>query len=150
FLKSIARATPKLTIPAPSLMHYRGGRAFIDPKVYADMDEFWHDVGLVYATEIDALGRAGCTYLQLDETSLAYLNDPEQRAYVTQLGSDGATLHLTYIRVINAALAKKPVGMTVCAHLCRGNFKSSWVASGGYDYIADELFNQLQVDGFFL
>jgi 5-methyltetrahydropteroyltriglutamate--homocysteine methyltransferase len=150
FLKSVATATPKLTIPAPSLIHYRGGRASIDPAVYPDMGEFWNDVGKVYADEVEALGRLGCTYLQLDDTSLAYLNDPAQRKYVTQLGSDGEHQHLTYIKSFNAALAKKPAGMSVCVHMCRGNFRSSWVASGGYDYVADALFNQLNVDGFFL
>src|SRR6202043_973626 len=88
--------------------------------------------------------------LQLDDTSLAYLNDPAQREYVTQKGSDGERLHLTYIRLLNAALAKKPANMTVCTHLCRGNFRSSWVASGGYDFIAEALFGELNVDGFFL
>jgi 5-methyltetrahydropteroyltriglutamate--homocysteine methyltransferase len=150
FLASVAKKTPKLTIPAPSLIHYRGGRASIDERVYPDMNEFWADVARVYADEIEALGRLGCTYLQLDDTSLAYLNDPEQRDYVTRLGSDGNRQHLVYIEVFNAALAKKPAGMTVGTHMCRGNFRSSWVASGGYDFVADALFNQLNVDAFFL
>ena len=150
FLKSTTTRTPKLTIPAPSLIHYRGGRASIDRSVYPDMEEFWCDVGRVYAAEVEELGKLGCTYLQLDDTSLAYLNDPRQREYITELGSDGDRQHVTYIRVCNAALAKRPRGMTVCVHMCRGNFRSSWVASGGYDYVADALFNELQVDGFFL
>jgi 5-methyltetrahydropteroyltriglutamate--homocysteine methyltransferase len=150
FLKATATKTPKLTIPAPSLIHYRGGRASIDPSVYPDVEEFWCDVGRVYAAEVEELGNLGCTYLQLDDTSLAYLNDPRQREYITELGSDGDRQHVTYIRVCNAALAKRPRGMTVCVHMCRGNFRSSWVASGGYDYVADALFNELQVDGFFL
>jgi 5-methyltetrahydropteroyltriglutamate--homocysteine methyltransferase len=150
FLKSVTTKVPKLTIPAPSLIHYRGGRASIDPQVYPDLEQFWEDVGRVYADEIERLGKLGCTYLQLDDTSLAYLNDPEQRDYITELGGDGAQQHLTYIRVFNAAVARKPFGMTVCAHLCRGNFRSSWVASGSYDYVADAVFNQLNVAGFFL
>lgn len=150
FLKSATKRTPKLTIPAPSMMHYRGGRAAIDASVYPTMDEFWHDLGKAYADEVEALGRLGCTYLQLDDTSLAYLNDPTQRAFVTRKGSDGEKLHLTYIRSTNAALARKPAGMTVCVHMCRGNFRSSWVAAGGYDYIAEALFNELNVDGFFM
>jgi 5-methyltetrahydropteroyltriglutamate--homocysteine methyltransferase len=150
FLQSVAKATPKLTIPAPSLPHYRGGRATIDPTVYPDMEEFWQDLGRVYADQIEALGRLGCTYLQIDDTTLAYLNDPQQRDYVTELGSDGASQHLTSIRLINAALEKKSAGMTVCTHMCRGNFRSSWVASGGYDFVADAMFNRLQVDAFFL
>jgi 5-methyltetrahydropteroyltriglutamate--homocysteine methyltransferase len=150
FLKSVATHTPKLTIPAPSLIHYRGGRAAIDPAVYPDMDQFWDDVGRVYADEVEALGRLGCTYLQLDDTSLAYYNDPRQRQYIAELGGDAENQHLTYIRTFNAAVSKKPAGMAVCVHMCRGNFRSSWVASGGYDYVAEALFNQLAVDGFFL
>ena len=150
FLKSVAKATPKLTIPSPSMMHYRGGRAAIDAAVYPSLEPFWEDLGRVYADEIEALGKLGCTYLQLDDTSLAYLNDPTQREYITKLGGDGAHQHLTYIRLINSALAKKPAGMRVCTHMCRGNFRSSWVASGGYDHVAEALFGELKVDGFFL
>jgi len=150
FLKSVAKATPKLTIPSPSMMHYRGGRAAIDAKIYPDLEPFWDDLGRVYADEIAALGKLGCTYLQLDDTSLAYLNDPTQREYITKLGGTGESQHLTYIRLINAAVAKKPAGMTVCTHMCRGNFRSSWVATGGYDHVAEALFSGLNVDGFFL
>ena len=150
FLKSITTKVPKLTIPAPSLIHYRGGRASIDKSAYPDMDQFWDDVARVYADEISRLWKLGCTYLQLDDTSLAYLNDPRQREYVTELGGDGARQHLTYIRVFNQALASKPSGMTVSAHLCRGNFRSSWVATGGYEYVAEAVFNQLNVAAFFL
>ena len=150
FLKSVTRQTPKLTIPSPSMMHYRGGRAAIDETIYPDLGTFWDDLGQVYADEIAALGKLGCTYLQLDDTSLAYLNDPAQREYVDKMGGDGAAQHLTYIKLINAALAKKPAGMTVCTHMCRGNFRSSWVAAGGYDHVAEALFGGLKVDGFFL
>src|SRR5262249_21599541 len=139
FLKSVARKTPKLTIPSPNMMHYRGGRAAIDHDVYPDLDRFWYDLERVYADEIAQLVRLGCTYLQIDDTSLAYLNDPAQREYITRLGGDGARQHLTYLRVLNHVLATKPPGLTVCAHLCRGNFRSSWVASGGYDYVAEAL-----------
>jgi 5-methyltetrahydropteroyltriglutamate--homocysteine methyltransferase len=150
FLQSATRATPKLTVPSPSMMHYRGGRAAIDEKIYPTMEPFWDDLGQVYGDEITALHKLGCTYLQLDDTSLAYLNDPAQREHITQLGGDGAHQHLTYIRLINKALASKPAGMTVCTHMCRGNFKSSWVAEGGYDHVAEALFGELKVDGFFL
>jgi 5-methyltetrahydropteroyltriglutamate--homocysteine methyltransferase len=150
FLRSVARATPKLTIPSPSMVHYRGGRAAIDPVVYPDIEDFWRDLEKVYAREIQLLGELGCTYLQLDDTSLAYLNDPTQREYVTRIGGDGEHQHETYIRHINAALASKPAGMRVCTHMCRGNFKSSWVATGSYEHVAEALFNQLNVDGFFL
>jgi 5-methyltetrahydropteroyltriglutamate--homocysteine methyltransferase len=150
FLRSVATATPKLTIPSPSMVHYRGGRAAIDPGVYPDIEEFWHDLEQVYAKQVAALGALGCRYLQLDDTSLAYLNDPTQREYITGLGGDGEHQHETYIRHINAALAEKPAGMQVCTHMCRGNFKSSWVATGSYEHVADALFNQLMVDGFFM
>ena len=151
FLKSVVKTgTPKFTIPSPSMMHYRGGRPAIDAAVYPDLEEFWHDLGEVYAREVEELGRLGCTYLQMDDTSLAYLNDPRQHAHVEQMGGRAADQHLVYIKAFNAALSRKPAGMTVCTHLCRGNFRSSWVASGGYDHVADALFNQLDVDGYFL
>ncbi len=152
FLKSVAPAgsVAKLTIPSPSMLHYRGGRAAIDEGAYPEMDAFWHDLAEVYRKEIAGLAAQGCTYLQLDDTSLAYLNDPAQRAYVTSIGGDGATQHLTNIRLINQALAEKPPGMTVCTHMCRGNFRSSWMAEGGYDHVAEALFGELAVDGFFL
>ncbi len=152
YLKSVAPAgtVPKLTIPSPSMLHYRGGRAAIDQTAYPDMEAFWHDLAEVYAKEIAGLSALGCTYLQLDDTSLAYLNDPAQRAYVTSIGGDGDTQHLTNIRLINQALANKPAGMTVCTHMCRGNFRSSWMAQGGYDHVAEALFGELAVDGFFL
>jgi 5-methyltetrahydropteroyltriglutamate--homocysteine methyltransferase len=152
YLKSIAPAgtVAKLTIPSPSMLHYRGGRAVIDQAAYPEMDAFWHDLAEAYRNEIAGLAALGCTYLQLDDTSLAYLNDPAQRAYVTSIGGDGEHQHLINIRLINQALAAKPEGMTVCTHMCRGNFRSSWVAEGGYDHVAEALFGELAVDGFFL
>jgi 5-methyltetrahydropteroyltriglutamate--homocysteine methyltransferase len=151
FLRSAVKiGTPKLTIPSPSMMTYRGGNNVIDSSIYPDIEEFRHDLSRVYAEEIAALGKLGCTYLQLDDTSLAYLNDPAQRDYVARQGGDKEHQHLINIRLVNAAVAKKPAGMTICTHLCRGNHRSSWVASGGYDYVADALFNQLDVDGYFL
>ncbi len=143
-------ATPKLTIPSPSMVHYRGGQASIDPTVYPDIEQFWADLSAAYAAEIAALGRLGCHYLQLDDTSLAYLNDPQQRAELLARGEDADSQHLRYIRQINAALAGRPPGMAVTTHMCRGNFRSSWVAEGGYDFVAEALFGELAVDGFFL
>jgi 5-methyltetrahydropteroyltriglutamate--homocysteine methyltransferase len=152
YLKSVAPAgtVAKLTIPSPSMLHYRGGRAVIDQAAYPDLDAFWHDLAEVYRKEIAGLSATGCTYLQLDDTSLAYLNDPAQRAYVASIGGDAEHQHLINIRLINAALAGKPAGITVCTHMCRGNFRSSWVAEGGYDHVAEALFGELAVDGFFL
>jgi 5-methyltetrahydropteroyltriglutamate--homocysteine methyltransferase len=150
FLKSLTSGTPKLTIPSPSMVHYRGGRSVINPEVYPDIELFWSDLKRVYAEQVAGLVQLGCTYLQLDDTSLAYLNDPAQRAYVEKLGGDAQRQHLTYIGLMNGALAQRPAGMTVCTHLCRGNYRSSWVSSGGYDHVAEALFNELNVDGFFL
>jgi 5-methyltetrahydropteroyltriglutamate--homocysteine methyltransferase len=152
YLKSVAPpgTVAKLTIPSPSMLHYRGGRSVIDQAAYPDMEAFWHDLAEVYRQEIASLAALGCTYLQLDDTSLAYLNDPAQRAYVTGIGGDGEHQHLTNIRLINQAFANKPAGMTVCTHMCRGNFRSSWVAEGGYDHVAEALFGELAGDGFFL
>jgi 5-methyltetrahydropteroyltriglutamate--homocysteine methyltransferase len=114
------------------------------------MDEFWSDLTTAYADEVKALGDLGCTYLQFDDTSLAYLNDPKQRAHIAELGGDAEHQHETYISHINEALDGRPEGMTVTTHMCRGNFRSSWVAEGGYDFVAEALFNDLDVDGFFM
>jgi 5-methyltetrahydropteroyltriglutamate--homocysteine methyltransferase len=142
--------TPKLTIPSPSMVHYRGGAAAIDPSVYSDKDEFWRDLTSAYADQVKAVAALGCTYLQFDDTSLAYLNDPAQRAQLAERGEDAEHLHEQYIRHINEALDKRPEGIAITTHMCRGNFRSSWVAEGGYDFVAEALFNELQVDGFFL
>ncbi len=123
--------TPKLTIPSPSMVHYRGGRAAI-------------------SAEIAGLAELGCTYLQLDDTSLAYLNDPTQRAQLTAAGADGEHQHLRNIKQMNAALAGRPDTLRVTTHLCRGNYRSSWAAEGGYEFVAEALFGELDVDGFFL
>jgi 5-methyltetrahydropteroyltriglutamate--homocysteine methyltransferase len=148
--RTVTTAVPKITIPSPSMVHYRGGRAAIDPAVYADLDAFWDDLSAAYAAEVRGLAELGCTYLQLDDTSLAYLNDPKQRELVASLGGDPERQHVRYIRQINAALAGRPPGLAVTTHMCRGNFRSSWVAEGGYEFVAETLFNELDVDGFFL
>jgi 5-methyltetrahydropteroyltriglutamate--homocysteine methyltransferase len=152
YLQSVAseRQTPKLTIPSPSIIHYRGGRAAIDDAVYPELDAFWADLTAAYAEEVRRLGELGCTYLQFDDTSLAYLNDPQQREHVREIGGDAEHQHEAYIRHINEALAHRPEGMAVTTHMCRGNFRSSWVAEGGYDFVAEALFGELQVDGFFM
>jgi 5-methyltetrahydropteroyltriglutamate--homocysteine methyltransferase len=147
---AVAEGTPKLTIPAPSMLHYRGGRSAIDPDVYPDIDVFWADVASVYARELSGLAELGCTYLQLDDISLAYLNDPRQRAMFDARGEHGSDQHLTYVRVINEALRDRPAGMTITTHMCRGNFRSSWVAEGGYDYVAEAVLGGLDVDAFFM
>ncbi len=148
FLKSVTKQTPKITIPSPSMVHYRGVK--LDPNVYPGMEPFWADLKRVYAEQIAGLAKLGCTYVQLDDTSLAYLNDPAQREYVAKLGGDAKNQHRTYIELMNGALANKPANMTVCTHLCRGNYRSSWASSGSYEYVAEALFNELHVDGYFL
>ena len=152
YLRSVAapEQTPKLTIPSPSMVHYRGGRAAIDDSIYPDLDAFWADLTAAYADEVRRLGEAGCRYLQFDDTSLAYLNDPKQREHVREIGGDAEHQHEAYIRHINEALAARPEGMAVTTHMCRGNFRSSWVAEGGYDFVAEALFGELDVDGFFM
>ncbi|SFF15125.1 5-methyltetrahydropteroyltriglutamate--homocysteine S-methyltransferase [Blastococcus tunisiensis] len=142
--------TPKLTIPSPSMVHYRGGAAAIDPAVYPDEDAFWDALSAAYAQQVRGIAARGCSYLQFDDTSLAYLNDPQQRAELAAQGRDAEHLHERYIRQINRALAGRPPGLTITTHLCRGNFRSSWVAEGGYDFVAEALFAELDVDGFFL
>lgn len=152
YLKGVAgnAVTPKLTIPSPSMVHYRGGPAALDPKVYPDENQFWTDLSAAYAEQVQGVYDLGCRYLQLDDTSLAYLNDPVQRAELTARGDDAEHQHLRYIKQINAAIANRPADLRVTTHMCRGNFKSSWAASGGYDFVAEALFSDLAVDGFFL
>jgi len=142
--------TPKLTVPSPNMVHYRGGRAALDPRAYPDPEQFWGDLATAYADQVRAVAELGCTYLQFDDTSLAYLNDPRQREAMEQRGEDSAHLHETYVRNINNALAGRPKGLAITTHLCRGNFRSSWAAEGGYDFVAEVLFGELDVDGFFL
>jgi methionine synthase II (cobalamin-independent) len=148
--ESASTGVPKLTIPSPSMVHCRGGRAAIDESVYPDIEEFWSDLTAAYREELRRLGELGCTYLQLDDTSLAYLNDPEQRRYMESIGGDPDTQHVEYIRHINEALQSRPEGMSVTTHMCRGNFRSSWVAEGSYDHVAEALFHELEVDGYFM
>jgi 5-methyltetrahydropteroyltriglutamate--homocysteine methyltransferase len=150
FLAGVAgEALPKLTIPSPSMVHYRGGTAAIDRTVYPDLEQFWTDLSAAYRDQLHAVYGLGCRYLQLDDTSLAYLNDPAQRAAFAARGEDADEVHLRYIRQINAAVADRPRDMAVTTHMCRGNYRSSWAAEGGYDYVAEALFGELDVDGFF-
>src|ERR1700730_11726055 len=151
YLKSlVTSAMPKLTIPSPSMVHYRGGPAAIDPAVYSDEDEFWDDLSAAYADQVPGIAELGCTYLQLDETSRPSLTDPAQRAELAARGDDADRQHLRYIRQINTALAGRPEGLTVTTHICPGTFRSSWAAEGSYDFVAEALFSELNVDGFFL
>jgi 5-methyltetrahydropteroyltriglutamate--homocysteine methyltransferase len=150
FLQSVTRRTPKVTIPSPTMLHFRGGREAISREAYPDIEVFFADVAAAYRAEIRALGDAGCRYLQLDDTNLAYLCDEKMREGARQRGDDPNELPRRYARLINAAIAERPADMTVCVHLCRGNFKSAWVAEGGYEPVAEVVFNDLAVDGYFL
>ncbi len=150
FLKGRTTRTPKVTIPSPTMLHFRGGRGAISKDVYPDLEAFYDDVAAAYRTELKSLGDAGCRYVQLDDTNLAYLCDEKMREGARKRGDDPDELPRRYARLINAAIANRPPGMAVCVHLCRGNFKSAWAAEGGYEPVAEVLLNELNVDGYFL
>ena len=150
FLRSETKRTAKLCIPSPTMLHFRSGRKGISEDIYPDIEDFFSDLTRAYREEIAALAKAGCIYLQLDDTNFAYLCDPAMRDRTRQIGEDPETLPRLYARIINDAIASRPESMTVCVHLCRGNFRSSWVAEGSYAPVAEVLFNELDVDGYFL
>ncbi len=150
FLRQQTNRIAKLCIPSPTMLHFRGGRKGISEEVYPDIEYFFADLARAYREEIAALADAGCTYLQLDDTNLAYLCDPAMRERTREIGEDPDKLPRLYARIINDAIASRPPEMAVCIHLCRGNFRSSWVAEGGYEPVAEVLFNELDVDGYFL
>jgi len=150
YLKSVTQRTAKLCIPSPTILHMRGGRAAVDKKAYPEMDAFFADLARVYREEIQGLADAGCTYLQLDDPNMAYLCDEKLRQGVRDIGEDPDRLPSTYAKLINECIKDRPASMTVCMHICRGNFRSTWAAEGGYDPVAEILFNEFKVDGFFL
>jgi len=150
FLASIARVVPKVTVPSPTVLHFRGGREAIDRQAYPDLDEFYGDLARVYRAEIADLAAAGCRYVQIDEVNLAYLCDPEVRMQLAAIGEDPARLPQTYAKLLNDSAAGRPHDMTLCMHLCRGNFGGAWIAEGGYEPIAELLFNAIDVEGYFL
>jgi 5-methyltetrahydropteroyltriglutamate--homocysteine methyltransferase len=150
FLAQHTGATPKMTIPSPSVLHFRGGRKAVSQEIYPDMEEFYHDLALAYAGAVDAFADAGCHYLQLDETNLAYLCDAEQRKALAARGDDPDRLPEIYARMLNTAIRSRPDDMVVSMHLCRGNFRSSWIAQGGYEPIAELLFSGIGVNGYFM
>jgi 5-methyltetrahydropteroyltriglutamate--homocysteine methyltransferase len=150
FLRDHTRAVPKMTIPSPSVLHFRGGRRAVSMEAYPEMAEFYRDLGLAYRAAVEAFAAAGCRYLQLDEVNLAYLCDEEQRRMLRERGDDPGRLPEIYAGMINAAIGSRPAGMTVTMHLCRGNFRSSWIAEGGYEPVAEMFFNRIGVDGYFM
>jgi 5-methyltetrahydropteroyltriglutamate--homocysteine methyltransferase len=145
----VTGATAKVTIPSPSMLYMRGGRNAVSGTVYPDVDEFWHDVAVAYQRAIRFFAERGCTYLQLDDVSFAYLCDPKFREGCRLNGDDPYTLPQTFADAVNGALRGRPAGMTVTMHTCRGNFRSSWVAEGGYESVAEAMFST-DVDGFFM
>jgi 5-methyltetrahydropteroyltriglutamate--homocysteine methyltransferase len=150
FLKETTRAVPKMTIPSPSVLHFRGGRHAIVESAYDDYDAFFDDLAETYSKALQAFYDAGCRYLQLDDTVWAYLCDDEQREETRQRGDDPDDLKVRYARTINKAIAGRPDDLTITMHICRGNFRSTWIAQGGYEPVADILFGELGIDGYFL
>jgi 5-methyltetrahydropteroyltriglutamate--homocysteine methyltransferase len=149
FLQSITRRTAKFCMPSPAMLHLRGRRSSIN-ATYPDIEQFWSDLTEGYRLEIRELAAAGCTYLQIDDTSVSMLCDERIRQQTRALGDDPDKLPAIYAKAVNAALRDRPNGMTVAMHTCRGNFQSTWMASGGYEPVAETVFNQAGVDAFFL
>ncbi|HVO91557.1 MAG TPA: 5-methyltetrahydropteroyltriglutamate--homocysteine S-methyltransferase [Terriglobales bacterium] len=150
FLAAVTKNTAKQCIPSPSLVHFRTGRGGVDKAAYPDMNDFFSDLARVFREEIAQLAEAGCTYLEIDDVNFAYLCDPKIREGAKKIGEDPNKLPALYANLINECIKDRPANMSVCTHLCRGNFASAWVAEGGYDPVAEVLFNELNVDGYFL
>ncbi len=150
FLKAHTKQTPKMTIPSPSSLHFRYGRDAVPEKLYPAMEDFYRDLGQSYSKVVHGFAEAGCRYLQLDEVNLTYLCDPTLRKQIADRGEDPATLPAAYAKMINASIAGIPSDMTITMHLCRGNFRSNFVASGGYEPVAEMLFNAINVHGYFM
>ena len=150
FVAAHAKATPKMTVPSPSSLHFRYGRDAVPVEIYPDMDDFYRDLGEGYRKALRAFSDAGCRYLQLDEVNFTYLCDPKLRAFVANRGEDPETLPHVYARMINAALSDVAPDVTRAMHLCRGNFQSTFVASGGYEPVAEILFNEINIDAYFM
>ncbi len=150
FVKARTRVVPKMTIPSPSSLHFRYGRDAVPESIYPDMNDFYRDLGQTYRKAVRAFADAGCRYLQLDEVNFTYLCDPKLRAQVANRGEDPEQLPSVYAGMINAAISDIPADMTIAMHLCRGNFQSTFVATGGYEPVAEILFNSINVHGYFM
>jgi len=150
FLKANTKETPKMSIPSPSMLHYRGGDKMVDRAVYPDLEVFWNDLGLAYRQAIKGFYDAGCRYIQIDDCSMAYFCDPAQRKMLADRGDNPDELEKLYAHALNVALEGKPADMVATMHVCRGNFRSTFVGSGGYEHIADLMFNKINLDGYFL
>jgi len=150
FLADHVSETPKVAIPSPTMLHFRAGRSGIPEDIYPEMDDFYADVATAYRAEVDSLAAAGCRYIQMDDTNLAYLCDDDQRADAVKRGLDPDATTRQYAKLINDSFASAPADMIRAIHLCRGNFRSSWAAEGGYEPVAEIMFNELEIDAFFL
>jgi 5-methyltetrahydropteroyltriglutamate--homocysteine methyltransferase len=150
FLKENTNQTAKFCIPGPGMTHLRSGHSGIDAKAYPNLETYWPDLTAAYAAEVNELGKIGCTYLQIDDVSFAYLCDEDFRSDVKARGDDPDELLVTYARALSAAVAGRPEGMTVTTHMCRGNFKSTFMTSGGYEAVAERMFDEMNVDGYFM
>lgn len=150
FINAIVHKTPKICIPSPTMLHFRGGRSGIDASAYPDLDDFFADLAGIYRDELADLAKLGCRFVQLDDTNLAYLCDPAHRDRVRSIGEDPDALPALYGRLISESVRGRADDMVVCVHLCRGNFQSTWAAEGPYEIVAEALFNEIDVDGFFL
>jgi len=150
FLKQHAHVSPKMTIPSPSVLHFRGGRDAVSRQVYPDLEEFFDDLAKAYRLAVRAFADAGCRYLQLDDTVWAYLCSEEQRQQARRRGDDPEKLPAIYARMINYAIEGRPADMAITTHVCRGNFRSTWISEGGYEPVAEVLFGSVNVDGYFL
>ena len=150
FLKSVVTRTPKVCVPSPSMLHFRGGRKAISEAAYPDLGQFYSDIARVYNEEMPSLAKLGLRYLQLDDTNFAYLCDDKIREATQAMGEDPNALPRTYCKLLNDSIAGRPADMAVTVHMCRGNYRSAWVAQGGYEPVAEIIFNELDVDGFFM
>ena len=150
FVQDHSNVMAKITIPSPSVPHFRPGRKAISEKIYPDLSDFFDDLGQAYRRAVNTFADAGCRYLQLDETNFTYLCDPDQRQMVIDRGEDPDALPDIYADMVNTAISERPSDMTVTMHLCRGNFRSTWIAQGGYEPVADVLFNKMNIDGYFM
>lgn len=150
FLKSVVTRTPKVCVPSPSMLHFRGGRKAISEAAYPDLGQFYSDIARVYNEEMQSLAKLGLRYLQLDDTNFAYLCDDKIREATQAMGEDPNALPRTYCKLLNESVAGRPADMAITVHMCRGNYRSAWVAQGGYEPVAEIIFNELDVDGFFM
>ena len=150
FVKAHTKVTPKMTIPSPSVLHFRGGRKGISKTVYPELDAFFDDLAKAYRDAVAGFYQAGCRYLQFDDTVWAYLCSQKELEQAKQRGDDPSNLQQTYARVINEAIKDRPADMTITTHVCRGNFRSTWISEGGYEPVAEVLFGKLNYDGYFL